>query len=234
MPPHYYPDSVIVTTKNGKRSTDTVWHRLKDFSMTNQLGKPVSWDSMRGKIVIADFFFTHCPTICIPMARNMGRLQRSITNAQQVGDNTNPYVQFLSFSIDPERDSVPRLKYWADRFQVNPDQWWLLTGDKKTIYNLALNEMKLGMVDGEGVDSNYTHSDKFVLIDSSRHVRGYYDGLDSVSLAKLSKDIILLTLEKGPHEKSFLAGKLQLIAIVFLIVIAGLGVFLYLFRKKPN
>lgn len=234
LPPHYYADSVIIKTKNGKQSTDTVWHTLSDFSFTNQLGQPVSWASMRGKIVIADFFFTHCPTICVPMAKNMRRLQESITNAQQVGDNTNPYVQFLSFSIDPERDSVQRLKYWADRFQVNPDQWWLLTGDKRKIYDLAINEMKLGMVDGNGVDSNFAHSDKFVLIDSSRHVRGYYDGLDSTELAKLSNDIVLLTLEKNPNEKNFFAGKLQLIAVVFLIAIVGVGLFLYLFRKKAN
>lgn len=234
MPPHYYADSVIVSTKNGKQYTDTIWHRVADFSMTNQLGKPVSWDSLKGKIVIADFFFTHCPTICVPMAKNMKRLQESITNAQRVGDTTNPYVQFLSFSIDPERDSVPRLKYWADRFQINPDKWWLLTGNKKEIYNLAINEMKLGMEDGEGVDSNYTHSDKFVLIDSSRHVRGYYSGLDSADLAQLSRDLVFLTMEKAPHAKSFLAGKLQLILIVFLVVIIGLGTFLYLFRKKQK
>jgi protein SCO1/2 len=234
MPAHYYADSVITITKNGKRSTDTAWHRLADFSLRNQSGKPVSWDSMRGKIVIADFFFTHCPTICVPMARNMKRLQESITNAQQVGDNTNPYVQFLSFSIDPERDSVPRLKYWADRFQINPDKWWLLTGDKKMIYDLAINEMKLGMIDGQGVDSDFAHSDKFILVDSSRNVRGYYDGLDSVALARLSNDLVLLTLEKNPKEKSFFAGKLQLIAVVFLITIAAVGMFLYLFRKKSK
>ena len=234
LPPHYYADSIITTVKNGKRSTDTTWHRLSDFSLINQSGQPVSWDSMRGKIVIADFFFTHCPTICVPMARNMKRLQESITNAQRVGDNTNPYIQFLSFSIDPERDSVSRLKYWADRFQINPDQWWLLTGDKKTIYDLAIQEIKLGMVDGQGVDSNFAHSDKFVLIDSSRNVRGYYDGLDSASLAKLSSDIVLLTLEKNPKEKSFFAGKLQLIAVVFLITMVGVGMFLFLFRKKSN
>ncbi|HVT85182.1 MAG TPA: SCO family protein [Chitinophagaceae bacterium] len=234
MPPHYYADSVIVNTKNGKQFTDTIWHRISDFSMTNQLGKSVSWDSLRGKIVVADFFFTHCPTICVPMARNMKRLQESITNAQKVGDTTNPYVQFLSFSIDPERDSVPRLKYWADRFQINPEKWWLLTGDKKAVYNLALNEMKLGMVDGEGVDSNYTHSDKFVLIDSSRNVRGYYSGLDSADLAQLSRDLVLLTMEKNPKAKNFLAGQLQLIVIAFLIAMIGVGLFLFLFRKKSK
>jgi len=232
MPQHYFADSVIVNTKNGKQYTDTVWHSLADFSLTNQLGKTVSWKDMSGKIVVADFFFTHCPTICPLLTKNMKRLQESITNSQRVGDKTNQSIHFLSFSIDPERDSVERLKYWADRFQINPDQWWLLSGNKKTIYDLIIHEMKVPVEDGEGVDTSFVHTDHFVLIDSNRYVRGFYHGLDSVSLAKLSKDIVLLTLEKSPKEKSFLSGKLELIAIVFLITIAGLGLLLFFIRKK--
>jgi len=234
MPRHYLPDSVIVKTKKGKQIIDTVWHHLADFSLTNQLGKKVSWNDIRGKIVIADFFFTHCPTICPGLTRNMKRLQESITNAQRVGDKTNASVHFLSFSIDPERDSVERLKYWADRFQINPEQWWLLTGNKKDIYDLIINEMKIPAEDGHGVDTSFMHTDHFVLIDSNRYVRGYYHGLDSVSLAKLSQDIVLLTLEKGPKEKSFFAGKLQLIAIVLLITMIAVGLLLYFFRKKTT
>jgi protein SCO1/2 len=237
MPGHFIYDSVVDTVKNGKQYSDTIWHQVSDFLLTNQLGEKVSFEDLKkkdtsGKIVIADFFFTHCPTICVPMARNMSRLQRSITNAQKVGDQSPGFVQFISFSIDPERDSVSQLKKWADRFQIDPEQWWLLTGDKKTIYNLSLNEMNLGLADGNGDDTSFFHSDKFVLIDRDRHIRGYYDGLDSASLAKLSNDIILLALEKNPKEKSFFAGKLQLIAVVFLLVILGLGLFFYFFRKR--
>jgi len=232
MPRHYLPDSIIVKAKNGKQITDTIWHQIHDFSLTNQSGKTISWKEMEGKIIIADFFFTHCPTICPVLTKNMKRLQESITNAERVGDKTNQSVHFLSFSIDPERDSVERLKYWADRFQINPDQWWLLTGNKKTIYDLAINEMKIPVEDGQGIDTNFMHTDHFVLIDSNRYVRGYYHGLDSVSLAKLSKDIVLLTLERDPKEKNFLSGKLQLIAVILLLTGAGVGLFLYLFQKK--
>lgn len=232
MPRHYLPDSVVSVTKNGKRSEDTVWHRLADFALTNQEGRPVSWDSLKGKIIIADFFFTHCPTICPGMTRNMKRMAESIHNGQRVGDKTNKQVHFLSFSIDPERDSVERLKYWADKYQVNPEQWWLLTGDKKAIYDLVIEEMKVGLVDGKGVDTNFIHSDRFVLIDSNRHVRGYYNGLDAVALAKLSNDLVLLTMEKDPKSKSFFDGKLQLIAVVFLLAIFGVGLLFYFIRKK--
>lgn len=232
MPRHYLPDSVITVTKKGKRVNDTAWHKLANFTLTNQEGKSISLDSLQGKIIIADFFFTHCPTICPGLTMNMKRLAESIHNGQRVGDKTNKQVHFLSFSIDPERDSVERLKYWADRFQIDPDQWWLLTGDKKVIYDLVIEEMKVGLVDGQGVDTNFIHSDRFVLIDSNRHVRGYYSGLDSISLAKLSHDLVLLTMEKDPKSKSFFDGKLQLIAVVFLLTFMGAGLLIYFLRKK--
>jgi protein SCO1/2 len=234
MPRHYLPDSITSSTSKGKQVTDTVWHKLPDFSLTDQYGRTITWDSLRGKIVVADFFFTHCPSICPPMTLNMKRLQESIYNGKRVGDKTNKMVHFLSFSIDPERDSTERLKYWADRFQINPEQWWLLTGNKQVIYNMAINEMKLFMEDGHGVDTSFIHSDRFVLIDSSRRVRGYYDGLDSASLANLSKDLVLLTLEKDPTKKGFLAGKLQLLAIVVLVAMVAVGLFLFTFQKKKK
>ncbi|MBL7707985.1 MAG: SCO family protein [Chitinophagaceae bacterium] len=232
MPRHYLPDSTITRTEKGKIYNDTLWHTLADFKLTNQLGQTITWDSLKGKIVVADFFFTHCPTICPPMTRNMRRLQQSIHNGKRVGDKTNDLVHFISFSIDPERDSVERLKYWADRFQIDPEKWWLLTGDKKMIYDLALNEIKVGVEDGGIIDTNFVHSDKFILIDSMRHVRGYYDGLDSASLSDLSRNLVMLTMEKNPGRKSFFAGKLQLMAVVFLVAIALVGFLFYLLRKK--
>lgn len=232
MPRHYLPDSIVTITKNGKRVVDTVWHQVADFSLSDQQGKNVTLDSLKGKIIIADFFFTHCPTICPSLTNNMKRLAESIHNGQRVGDKTNKQVHFLSFSIDPERDSVERLKYWADRFQINPENWWLLTGDKKMIYDFIINEIKVPAEDGMGVDTNFIHTDHFVLIDSNRHVRGYYHGLDSLSLKRLSKDLVLLTMEKDPKSKSFFDGKLQIMAVAFLIAIFGVGLLFYFFRKK--
>lgn len=232
MPAHYFPDSITSTIKDGKKVSDTIWRTLPPFSLKNQLGETVSWEGLEGKIVVADFFFTHCPTICPRLTSNMKLLQESITNSQRVGDKTPDFIHFLSFSIDPERDSVSQLKKWADRFQVNPDQWWLLTGDKKEIYDLAINDLMLPTVDGNGVDTSFIHTDRFVLIDARRQIRGYYHGLDSSDLRKLSNDIILLTMEKDPSKKSFFDGKLQLIAVVFLVAILAVGTLLFFFRKK--
>lgn len=234
MPRHYFADSVITVTKNGKLSTDTVWHKLPEISLTNQLGQKVSWKDMHGKIIVADFFFTHCPTICPSLTKSMKRFQDGITNTKRVGDKIPDFLHLLSFSIDPERDSVPRLKMWADRFQVNPDQWWLVTGDKKSIYDMAIKEMRIGIVDGKGIDTDFIHTDHFVLIDTNLNVRGFYHGLNDTSMNQLSEDIILLTLEKDPKSKGFLAGKLQLIAVVFLVAIIGVGIFLYIFKNKSK
>ncbi len=232
MPRHYLADSITTKTVKGKKVTDTVWHKLPDFSLVNQQGDSVSWEGLKGKVVVADFFFTHCPTICPRLTTNMRWLQQSINNAQRVGDKTPDFIHFLSFSIDPERDSVQRLKQWADRFQVNPEQWWLLTGPKKEIYDMAINEMKIGLVDGQGVDTNFIHTDHFVLIDSNRHVRGYYHGLDSVSLQQLSSDIVLLSMEKDPNRKSLFAGQLPVMAAAFLVAIIGVAILLFIIRKK--
>lgn len=234
FPGRYIYDSVIVKTVEGKRVTDTVWHRMPDYYFTNQLGQQVSWKDFDDKIVVVNFFFTRCPTICPNLTINMRRLQESVKNPQKVGDRSPDFIQFLSFSVDPERDSVPALKKWADRFQVNPANWWLLTGDKKTIYDMSLEHMKLGLQDGEGIDLNFIHTERFVLLDRNRNIRGYYHGLDSVSLGKLSEDIIFLALEKDKNTKSIFAGKLGLIAVVFLMAILGLLLLFYFLKKKTD
>jgi protein SCO1/2 len=201
MPPRYYADSVINKVVNGKSTTDTLWHRVSNISLTNQLGEQVSLDDLKGKLIIADFFFTRCPSICPTLTRNMKGLQDALKMKNPRRTVDSAFVQFLSFSIDPQRDSVSVLKKYADKYGVNHDIWWMLTGPKKQIYDFALNELKLGLQDGENVDSNFMHTGKFVLIDRERVVRGYYDGLDTASLSKLAEDLTLLLLEKDRKKK---------------------------------
>ncbi|MFM7672477.1 MAG: SCO family protein [Bacteroidota bacterium] len=232
MPRHYFPDSVVQRVKKGKEVADTVWHRIQAPRLVNQDGDTITFDSLKGKILILDFFFTHCPTICPTMTMNMKRMVESIHNGKRVGDKTNKRVHFISISIDPERDSIARIKGWANRFQVNPEQWWLLTGNRDSIYRFVLEEIKLGLIDGEGVDSNFVHSDKFVLIDTAHRVRGYYSGLDSAELKKLSNDLVLLTMEKDSNRKFFLSGKLPVMAFAFLAAIFGVFLLLFLLKKS--
>jgi protein SCO1/2 len=202
MPRRFYFDSVITKTVDGKTTTDTQWHKTENIRLVNQLGDSVSLDDVKGKVIVADFFFTHCPSICPTMTKNMVRMQRSFSRLAD-GRRTidSSVVKFLSFSIDPERDSVPVLKNYADKFGVNHDSWWMLTGPKKTIYDFVLNEMKLAVVDGENVDTSFIHSQRFVLLDREHVIRGYYDGLDTLALARMAEDIGLLMLEKDKKKK---------------------------------
>ena len=202
MPRRYYMDSLITHTKDGKTTTDTVWHKTANITLQNQLGDTVSLYDIQNRVIVADFFFTRCPSICPALTKNMARLQQSFSHyneGRRVIDSS--IVNFLSFSIDPERDSSRALKKYADRFGVDHDNWWMLTGPRKTIYDFALNELKLGLVDGEGVDTSFIHSQKMVLMDKDYVVRGYYDGLDTLSLKNLARDIALLMLEKDKRVK---------------------------------
>ena len=194
MPPRYFYDSVAQIEKNGKLSTDTLWHHVKSISFTNQLGEKKSLNDLKGKIIVIDFFFTRCPTMCPGLARSMKRLQNSFKKNDTI-------VQFLSVSVDPEHDSVVQLKKFSDKFNIDPDSWWLVRGDKKEVYDFALSELKASVAD-VGIDTAFIHTPNFFLLDKERIVRGWYNGTDSVSQAKLVRDIPLLMLEKD-RKKTF-------------------------------
>jgi protein SCO1 len=233
MPKRYFFDSVSTRMQDGKQIEDTFWHSVSPISLTNQLGATVSLDQLKGKVIVLDFFFTHCPSICPTLTHNMKQLQDALKVDESRKRADSSFVQFLSFSVDPERDSAPALKKYGDRFGVNPDLWWLLTGPKKSIYDFALNELKLGLVDGEGVDSNFIHTQKMTLLDKDHLVRGYYDGLDSASLSKLAKDIVFIMLEKDRHKKSEILSEILDIWPIFLLVIIAVIVFV-VFNKKSE
>ncbi len=189
MPRRYFYDSIAVIEKNGKFINDTIWHKASNMTFVNQLGKTVTLDSLKGKILVIDFFFSRCPTICPSMAKSMKRLQNSFVNSK------DSIVQFISISIDPTHDSVPQLRKFANQFTSNHDSWWFVTGDKKSIYDFALHEIKANIAD-VGADTAFPHTEYFFLLDRDRVVRGWYNGFDTIKQAKLVRDIPLLMLEK--------------------------------------
>lgn len=231
LPRHYIYDSVITKTVGGKLASDTAWHQLPDFALRNQFNEEIGWKDMEGKTVVASFFFTHCPTICPALTANMKLLQDDIKKSTKIGNRDADFLQLLSITVDPERDSVPALKSWADRFQINSNNWWLLTGNKKEIYDLSIEHMKVGLLDGKGIDTGFFHTDYMVLIDKNRNIRGYYHGLDTVALKRLAHDIIFLTLEKDPKRTGAFSGKLGMIAIIFLLTIAGVIVLFFILKR---
>ena len=225
MPARYFtPDSVVVSEKNGKATTDTIWHKVKNIEFTNQLGKKVSLDDLKGKILVIDFFFSRCPSICPGMARSMKRLQNSFVKNDSI-------VQFISITVDPEHDSVPQLRKFADRYNANHDTWWFVTGDKKEIYDFALNELKAGLAD-TNVDSAFIHTENFFLLDTNRVVRGWFNGFDSVKQAQLVNDIPLLMLEKDRSKPSVFREFIPILPIIFIAMGIVLIVILVLNRKK--
>lgn len=228
IPHHYFFDSVTVVEKNGKTSTDTVWHQVKNISFTNQLGNSVSLNDLHGKIIVLNFFFSRCPSICPGLAKSMKKLQDSFVKNDSI-------VQFISISVDPEHDSIPQLRKFADRFNVNHDTWWFVTGDKKEIYDFALQEIKASIADSE-VDTAFIHTENFFLLDSNRIVRGWYNGFDTVKQAQLVRDIPTLMLERDKKSPSILRGFIPYLPVIFI----GIGIVIILMnvlnrsRKKQN
>ncbi len=172
-------------------------HIISDFKFTNQNGKIVTQKDYEGKIYVADFFFTTCPTICPKMTENMVWLQNQIKN--------NSKVMLLSHSVTPDVDSVPVLKKYALEKGVIDSKWNLIIGDKKDIYYIA-RKSYLAVKTGKPEEMyDMVHTENFVLVDSKRRVRGFYDGtnLDGPTEAgvrnvqQLLKDITILLEEEN-------------------------------------
>jgi protein SCO1/2 len=139
-------------------------------------------------------------------------------------------VQFISISVDPEHDSVPNLRKFADKFGANHDSWWFVTGDKKEIYDFAFNEIKASVVD-INVDTAFVHTENFFLLDSNRVVRGWYNGFDTAKLAQLAMDIPTLMLEKDKKSPSILRKFIPILPIIF-FGIAGVIIVTSLLSKR--
>jgi protein SCO1/2 len=140
---------------------------------------PVSWNN---KVTVVDFFFTSCPSICPKMTNSLRKIQ------QQFGDP----VSIVSFTVDPAHDSAEKLRKYAQRMGIETAGWKLLTGDKRSIYQLARKEFKLVAADGDGGPADFIHSNKLVLIDRQMRIRGYYDGTSMSEVADLERDIHML------------------------------------------
>lgn len=156
-------------------------HHIEDFSLVNQDNKAITIASWNNKIIVADFFFTHCASVCPKMTANLKKVQIELNN--------DPDVRISSFSVDPERDSSARLKEYGERFGIDTRNWDLLTGDKRDLYKLARNSFMIVATDGDGGPNDFIHSDKLVLVDKERRIRGYYNGTSESETVQLLKDI---------------------------------------------
>ena len=166
------------------------FHRIADFELINQNGKTVTHENFNGKIYVADFFFTTCPTICISMTDNLLKVQKEIQN--------NPNILLISHSVTPKIDSVTQLKKYAIEKGVNDKKWHLVTGDKKEIYKLARKSYLAVKDEGDGGPFDMIHTENFILVDPDKRIRGFYDGTDSKEIKRLLLEIKILNSEYFP------------------------------------
>lgn len=155
--------------------------RVEPFAFVNQEGDSLNGDFVKGKVWVACYFFTTCPTICPTMISGMGDIQKEFTTEDQ--------LRLVSFTVDPENDKPEVLKQYANNRDINTKQWSFLTGDKRGLYRYARKELTLMATDGDGGPQDFIHSDRLVLLDKENHIRGYYDGTEPREIKQLMVDI---------------------------------------------
>lgn len=183
----YGPKTLAKTSHlvKGKSIPDTIYHTLSDFNLRDQNGNTVSFKTFENKIFVTDFFYTHCPTICNEVHKNLDSLVSEYSR--------NKMVDFVSMTVDPQRDSVEALKAYSKKFKASPKRLFL-TGDTTIIYPLARTGF---LVNALKVNNNdFIYSDKIILIDKAKRIRGYYSGTSPDDVQRLDDEIKVLIAEE--------------------------------------
>ncbi len=173
--------------KNALKVNDTTYHFIPNFEFTNQNNEKVNKQTLKNKIYVTEYFFTTCKSICPVMNTNLERVYKEFKNDKD--------FLILSHTVDPETDSVPILKEYANLHGVNDNRWLFVTGSKKELYEIARKGYLLNAEEGNGGDEDFIHTQNFALIDKESHIRGFYDGTDSLEIVRLTQDIKLLLKE---------------------------------------
>ena len=187
--PIYQPNMVKFQLVDSTIQHIKRFHKIDDFSLINQNNTIVTNETYDGKIYIADFFFTTCPGICPIMKENMIVLQDEFINDDD--------ILLLSHTVTPEIDSVPVLKKYSQEQGVLDSKWNMVTGDKKQIYELARKSYLVAEDIESPIQYDMIHTENFVLVDSKRRIRGFYDGTDSNVMKDLINDVKILKKEES-------------------------------------
>jgi len=186
--PVYGPKQVAKTGHkfHGEFIPDTIYHQLPDFKLTDQDGREVTGKSLDSNIFVANFFYSNCSSVCQTTNRNLKAL---LDNYKK-----NKLVTFLSITVDPEHDSPSVLKKFSEQYNPAGVRWMFLTGDTTQIYPLARQGFLVNAVNlGEG---NFIYSDKLILIDKKKRIRGYYSGATTSEMTRLNDEIKVLIAEE--------------------------------------
>tara|TARA_R110000868_G_scaffold119071_2_gene315499 strand:+ start:323 stop:979 length:657 start_codon:yes stop_codon:yes gene_type:complete len=185
--PVYAPSQINPDLVDAEKQKVTKNHRIADFSLTNQDGETFNSKNLEGKFYVTDFFFTTCPTICPDMSSQLQRVQKKYSNLDD--------FLIISHTVQPEIDSPEVLKEYAELYEADTKRWIFLTGDKKTIYDLARKSYFAAVTEGDGGVDDFIHTENFVLVDKEKRIRGFYDGTSAKSVDQLIVDIEILAQE---------------------------------------
>ena len=168
-------------------------HTILDFHLINQNGDSVTQEIINDRVVVANFFFATCPTICPIMNNQLSRVHDKYVN--------NDDVIILSHTVWPEIDSIEVLKEYGERYEADSKRWQFLTGDKHHLYNLARKSYLVAPSVNDtnfdqGGEGDFIHTENIVLIDKKRRIRGFYDGTDSLEVSQLIEDVQILLEQK--------------------------------------
>jgi protein SCO1/2 len=166
-------------------------HKVDTFSFYNQDGNLITRKNVEGKVYVAEYFFATCRGMCPKMNDNLVKVYQAYRN--------NPDVLILSHTVDPKNDTVAALKAYSRRYDADAKQWMFLTGDKKRLYDVALESYLLSTVDSSkptNMEEAFIHSNRFILVDRHGNIRGQYDGLVPKQMDTLISDIHFLLEEK--------------------------------------
>lgn len=182
--PIYQPSMVNTELVDSTMQYIRKYHKIADFKLINQNGDTVTQENYKGKIYVADFFFTTCQTICPIMTDHMKKIQEEFKDDDE--------VLLLSHTVTPKIDSVEQLRKYADKKGVIDSKWNLVTGDKKQIYELARKSYFVVKNQGNGGPYDMIHTENFALIDNQRRIRKFYDGTNPDAIEELIEDIATL------------------------------------------
>jgi protein SCO1/2 len=159
---------------------DTITHKIPDFSFINQNSEAINNETFSDKIYIVDFFFVSCPTICPKVKQQMLRIYDKFSDQDD--------VLLLSHTIDPKRDTIARLKKYADALEVKAPKWHFVTGEKNDIYDIADDYFSIALENSDA-PGGFDHSGRLILIDKERQVRSFCNGTDAKEVTRFMKDI---------------------------------------------
>lgn len=180
--PYIGHHDIVYEEMEGYQPGDTIYHTVPEFRYLTQDSTYLNSNDISDKIWIAKFFFTHCPTICPPMTAAMQEVNREFK------DNSNDVV-FLSFSIDPERDTPSRLRTYIERHEIEANNWYFLTGNESETHKLGVDGFRIHAEANDASPGGFAHSPNFVLVDKNQNIRGVYDGLEKKDRERLIQDV---------------------------------------------